>query len=221
MEISKDHLTRVTNGLKALDVIFNKQLINYRVIGSILVASLNGKPHRILGDIDVILDEVDYKKVKLGLNNNGYALTRKQKYGFSWLEANHPNSLGFTFLLVGKFLDNYFTYKLSKNIELKISAEYLRPTKYSLLGISFTGIPSHSIYEGLKISSLNPKRSQDREIVINSLGVNFPRRATLDKSFKIYFRGLELPYTYTIFSQLYNIYGGIRVILGKKYEIWE
>lgn len=61
-ELTKNHLTSVTNGLKALDRLFNKQSINYRVLGSVLVAALNGTPHRTLGDIDVLVDKDDYEK---------------------------------------------------------------------------------------------------------------------------------------------------------------
>jgi len=220
MKVPKDHTSSVVSGLKVLHSTFSKQSVNYRVLGSVLVAALNGKPHRVLGDIDVLLDEKDYEKIISGLKAAGYILKRKQKFGFSWLEAEHDGSLGFTFILIGKFLDNYFSYRLSQNIELRISNDYLKPTKYSLFGISFEGIPPRSIYEGLKISSLNPKRTMDRKVVINSFGKSIPNGATLDKSFKVYFRGMQLPYAYIIFSKLYNFYGGIRVLLGKKYEIW-
>ncbi|GEM_PF-2548515 len=220
-ELTKTQIIPITNGLKVLDSVFNKQSVNYRVLGSVLVAALIGKPHRMLGDIDVLIDEKDYEKIAYELKAAGYIFNNKKKFGFKWLEAEHDGSLGFTFLLIGKFLDEYFSYKLSHDIELRISSEYLKPTRYSLFGISFVGLPPRSIYEGLKISNLNPKRAMDRKIVINSFGRNVPNGATLDKSFKVYFRGIQLPYAYIIFSQLYNFYGGIRVLLGKKYEIWE
>lgn len=219
-DLAKNHMTKVTNGLMVLDEVFNKQSINYRVLGSVLVAALNGKPHRTLGDIDVLVDKRDYEKTTSGLQAVGYKLVSKQKYGFKWTEAYKSSSLGFTFLLVGKFLDDYFSYKLTKNIELKISADYLKPTNSSLLGITFIGIPSRSIYESLKISSLNPKRSLDRNVVMNSFE-QIPQGSTLDESFKIFIRGVEIPYAYVLFSQLYNFYGGVRVLLGKKYEVWD
>lgn len=215
------HSIQVSNGLKILDKVFNKEHVNYRVLGSVLVASLNGKPHRTLGDIDVLVDETDYEKVISNLQVEGYTIETKHKFGFNWTEAHHDGNLGFTFLLIGKFSRDYFSCKLSTNMELRISIRYLEPTEYSFLGISFVGIPLRSIYEGLKISSLNPKRTLDRKVVTDYLKGDIPPGETLDRSFKVYLSGVEIPYAYPLFSQLYNIYGGLRVLLGRKYEIWD
>src|SRR3989344_3590997 len=130
MEVLKDQISSITNGLKVLHNVFSKQSVNYRVLGSVLVAALNGKPHRALGDIDVLIDEKDYEKIASGLKSAGYFLRRKKKFGFRWLEAERDDSLGFTFLLIGKFTDEYFSYKLSPDVELRISSEYLKSTKY-------------------------------------------------------------------------------------------
>jgi len=219
--IRDEHTRAVQKGLNVLNKVFNKNNVGYRVLGSVLVASLNGKPHRTLGDIDVLVDESDYEKVISNLQAEGYTIETKHKFGFNWTEAHHDGNLGFTFLLIGKFSKDYFSCKLSKNIELRISTRYLEPTEYSLLGISFIGLPMKSIYEGLKISSLNPKRTLDRKVVTDYLKGNIPSGETLDRSFKIYLSGVEIPYAYTLFSQLYNIYGGLRVLLGRKYEIWD
>lgn len=219
--IKDSHSILVSNGLKILDKVFNKQHISYRVLGSVLVAALNGKPHRTLGDIDVLVDETDYEKVISNLRAEGYTIETKHKSGFRWIEAHHDGSLGFTFLLIGKFSEDYFSCKLTKNIELRISTKYLKPTKYSLLGISFIGLPLRSIYEGLKISALNPKRTLDRKVVTNYLKGNIPSGEALGRSFKVYLSGTEIPHAYALFSQLYNIYGGLRVLFGKKYEVWD
>ena len=215
------HLTSVSNGLKVLNKVFGKPKMNYRVLGSILVAALNGTPHRTLGDIDVLVDEIDYKKVISKLRSNGYSIETKHKFGFNWTEAHHEGNLGFTFLLIGKFSKDYFSCKLTKSVELKISASYLKPTEYSLFGISFVGIPYKSIYEGLKISSLNPKRTLDRKVVTKFFKGNIPPGETIARSFKVYIFGMEVPHAYALFSQFYNLYGGLRVLFGKKYEIWD
>ena len=219
--IKDSHRILVSNGLKTLDKIFNKQHVNYRVLGSVLVAALNGKPHRTLGDIDVLVDETDYEKVVLDLRTEGFTIKTKHKSGFNWAEAHRFGSLGFTFLLIGRFSKDDFSCKLAGNVELRISSRYLEATKYSLLGTSFVGIPRRSIYEGLKISSLNPKRTLDRKVVTNYFKGNIPSGVTLGDSFKVYIFGVGIPYAYTLFSQVYNIYGGFRVLLGRKYEIWD
>lgn len=218
--IRDEHIKTIQRGLSVLNKVFNRNNVGYRVLGSVLVASLNEKPHRTLGDIDILVDESDYEKVISNLRAEGYTIETKHKSGFKWIEAHHNGSLGFTFLLIGKFSEDYFSCRLTKNIELRISTKYLKPTKYSLLGISFIGLPLRSIYEGLKISGLNPKRTLDRKVVANYLKGNTPSGETLDHAFKVYLFGVEIPHAYALFSQLYNIYGGLRVLFGKKYEVW-
>lgn len=221
MNVREDHTKTIQRGLGVLDKIFNKKNIEYRVLGSLLVAALNGKPHRTLGDIDVLIDERDQDTILTSLKSDGYIIERRQKYGFHWIEAHHPKNLGFTFLLIGKFRDNYFHCKLTDNIELDISSRYLEPTEYVLFGTQFTGIPFRSMYEGLKISRFNPKRSLDRNVVEKFLDKGGPDGENLDKAFTVFFHGVKLPHAYVLFSQLYNMYGGLRVFLGKKYEIWD
>lgn len=99
---------KIKRGLVVLNQVFNRQQINYRVLGSVLVAAINQGPHRQLGDIDVLLDINQFQKVK-----------------------------------------------------------------------------------------------------------------TMAESFTVRIWGIKLPYLYLIFSFLYNLYGGLRVRFGKKYEIWE
>lgn len=47
-----------------------------------------------------------------------------------------------------------------------------------------------------------------------------PEGGKYEKSFKVFLFGREIPYLYPLFSWLYNIFGGIRVLLNKKYEVW-
>lgn len=216
-----EHFDRIRRGLKSLDEVFNKDRINYRVLGSTLVASLNGKPHRTLGDIDILVNKEDFDDIVTKLKSLGYVLEKNAKWGVHWFEAVKPDSLGFTFLLIGKFHDDYFSCFFTKNIELRVSAEYLKPTKYSLFGNSFTGIPQRSIYEGLKISNLNPKRALDRKIVLDHFKGKIPAGKTLEESFEVYLFGKQIPFAYPFFSHIYNIFGGIRVLLGHKYEVWD
>ena len=211
----------IKNSLLVLDQVFNQQRVSYRVLGSVLIGALNGKPHRHLGDIDILLDQRYKQAVFMQLTAAGYQLIEKEKLGFHWTEAHKSNSLGFTFLLIGKFTPHYFSYQIARFLELRISLDYLKPTQYHLSGIKFTGIPHHSVYEGLKISNFNPKRKADRRIIQNILGSRPSSGISLNQAFKVYLGNLQLPYTYPTFSYLYNLYGGLRVVLGKKYEIWD
>lgn len=216
---NENHLTEIKKGLLVLDKVFNKQKTSYRVLGSLLVAALNREPHRTLGDIDVLLDKSDMDKVIIAFKQEGYKIIIKKIVGIQWIEAHKPGSLGFTFLMVGTFGQKHFSYKL-KNIELRIINDYLYPTTYSLLGTNFVGIPIRSIYEGLKISNFNPKRKLDSEVIKKDLHGHIPDGKSLQESFKVYLFGIEIPYAYSFFSYIYNLYGGLRVIFGKKYEIW-
>lgn len=216
----EEHFKKIKAGLSTLDKVFNKESVNYRVLGSVLVAAINGKPHRTLGDIDILLDKSDWQAVSVGLERGGYQLVQKSKFGFSWIEAQKSNSLGFTFLLIGKFRDNHFEYYLNNWLKLWIDGSYLQPTKYTLFDFPFIGIPISSIYEGLKASNLNPKRKLDREVITRVFGGKMPKGIKFEDAFKVYLWGLEIPKAYPFFSYLYNFYGGLRVIFGKKYEVW-
>jgi len=180
----------VRSALIILDKIFNKQKINYRVLGSVLVAALNGQPHRKLNDIDMLLEIKQADQVFQSLRVEGYKIQPKHIFAFSWIEARHSQNLGFTFLLVGRFEEKYFTYKLSQYLQLKID-------------------------------NLNPKRTSDRKVVEKIFNSSIPVGQSLDQAFKIYLFGKEIPHVYSLFSQFYNLFGGLRILVGKKYEIWK
>ncbi len=214
----KKQAVRIKNSLRVLEV-FNRKKINYRVLGSLLIAALNHKPHRRLGDIDILLDQKHKLKVWDVFKRSGFELVERKKIGFSWVEANHPDYLTFTFLLIGNFCDRYFSYRLSKMIELTISSTYLEPYKYTLYGKAFIGIHPESAAEGIRISSFNPKRKVDKSILSGLVGTASKRHSIL-KTFRVYICRVRIPYLYLLFSRLYDIYGGLRVLFGTRYEIW-
>jgi hypothetical protein len=211
----------LAESLSVLDDVLNASDVNYRIIGSLLIAALNGKPHRTIGDIDVVLDVASLDKVVAQLKERGFVLEHNRAWGFEWIELNHKHLIGFTFLLVGEFRDSYFSCDLKNHLRLHVSNAYLRPTEYTLCGTTFIGIPVPSIVEGLLISHLNPKRTLDRKVIKRIFGEQIPRGDSIDRSFTVYLFGVRLPYVYSFFSRIYNVFGGLRVLLGKKYEVWE
>lgn len=219
-----DHSQIVKESLEVLDDVLNKLGAQYRIVGSLLVAALNGKPHRTVGDVDVVLEKSAFDVVLKSLEGHGFVLENKS-WGcgfFRWVEMNHERLVGFTFLLVGKFKDDYFECALTKHITIKISDKFLQKTKYTLFGVSFSGVPAISICDGLRISNLNPKRKLDRAVMRRILQKDvLPHGESIDKSFKVYLYGIRLPFAYSLFSQLYNLYGGLRVICGRRYEVWD
>ncbi len=217
--MNKEHIKKIHNSLDVLEL-FNKKKINYRALGSILIAALNHKPHRTIGDVDILLDKRDRIKAFKLLKNMHFTFEEKKKLGFTWIEAKRFDTLTFTFLLVGDFYRNYFSYKLTGHCELTISNSYLYPSEYVLYGRTFIGIPLESVYTGIKISNLNPKRKLDKQIIENILQ-DLPRQnISITDTFRVYLFRVRIPYLYPSFSYFYNLYGGLRVLLHKHYEVW-
>lgn len=210
--------TEIRNSLKIMPEIF-RGFEDYRVIGSVLVAAINGKPHRELHDIDLLIDERVYKKVVDRFEKDGFKKIAKRAMGFSWDEFEKQDYLTFGILLRGDFMDEYFKYKINKFLTLFIDNRYLKPTNYKLYGMNIRGIPLQSIYEGIKAANLNRKRTVDKEIVIKEMGNSLPDGLSLNQAFHVKFAGIEIPYLYTMFSQAYNLIGGVRLAFGKPYDM--
>jgi len=193
---------------------------DYRVLGSILVAAVNGKPHREIHDIDFLVDEKIYEEIVGRFEKLGFKRIKKHAPGFKWDEFEKINFLTFTNLLKGSFKTGYFEYKTSRWLSLRIDNDYLKATDYKLFGLSIKGIPKRSVFEGIKIASLNTKRKVDKEILTKNFENKLPGGLTINQAFKVRIFGLNIPFLYTIFSQSYNLLGGIRQRLGKSYDPW-
>lgn len=209
---------RISNSLKAITGIFESCNANYRILGSILLVAHTNKIFRHINDVDVLLDIKARNCVFEKLKNYGFEVERKTKAGFSWFEAKKNNHLGLTFLLIGEFSKNYFSWRFMKAFKLRIKADYLRPTRYNFENAKFIGIPISSAIAGIRQSFLNPKRKLDKEILGEEMNKT---RVKTYNNISVYIFGLKLPYLYDLFSFFYNIYGGIRVMFGRKYEIWD
>ncbi len=208
----------VANTLKAITRVFNRQGIEYRALGSVLAAAINGGLYRKIGDVDMIAPQKDKDRIMRLLRREGFRIVRKQKAGFRWTEARRENYVPITIILFGNFSQEAFTAQLAKGMELKASEECVKPTTYRLLGYEIIGVPPSAVLAGVKISGLNPKRGLDRSVLMKRLGRDFASAGL--GTVKVRLLGVDVPYLYAIFSLLYNLYGGIRVLLGKKYEVW-
>ncbi len=209
---------QIANSLKTMTEVFESCHANYRVLGSVLLVAYTQRVFRHINDVDVLLDIKARDCVFVKLKKNGFQLERKTKTGFSWFEAKKDQCLGITFLLIGEFNKAYFSYRFLKFFELRILNDYLYPTEYDFAGSQFIGIPVSSAIAGIKQSFLNPKRKLDTQVLVGN-----EVRKTKVKTYNnisIHIAGLKLFYLYDLFSFLYNIYGGIRVLFGLKYEIW-
>lgn len=210
---------QIKNSIRVLPELFDG-FENYRVIGSILVAAINTKPHRELHDIDLLIDKKIYDQVVTRFEKFGFKKITKHASGFTWDEFKKLNHLPFGILLKGSFNNDFFEYKANKYVTLSVNNDYLKPTIYELYGEKIRGIPLRSVYEGIKIASLNTKRRVDKQIVAQKIGKKLPDGLSLNEAFHVHIGGVELPYLYSIFSQVYNVLGGIRLLFGKPYDTW-
>ena len=215
---SENQEQQIGKSLKAITDIFGGCNANYRVLGSTLLVAYKNRVFRHINDIDILLDIGVKDCVFEKLKNYGFELERKTKLGFSWFEAKRNDHLGLTFLLIGKFEKNYFGWHFMKIFELRIKADYLRPTEYDFENVKFIGVPISSAIAGIRQSFLNPKRKLDKKVLGEEM--NKVQVKTYN-NISVYIFGLKLPYLYDFFSFFYNIYGGIRVVCGRKYEIWD
>lgn len=215
---SNSQREQIKNSLEEITAIFKSCNAGYRVLGSTLLVAYTNRVFRRINDVDVLLDIRAKDCVFTALKKYGFEVENKSSAGFSWFEFKKKNHLGLTFLLIGEFTPSYFTWPFMGFFELRMKSDYLRPTSYSFEGCTFIGIPISSAVAGIKQSFLNPKRKLDKEI----LGDEVSRtNIKVYNNISVYMAGLKLPYLYDVFSFLYNIFGGMRVLLGKKYEIWD
>ena len=209
---------QISKSLKVITEIFGSCNANYRVLGSTLLVAHTNRVFRRINDVDILLDIKAKDCVFEKLKKQGFELEKKTKSGFSWFEAKKNDHLGLTFLLIGEFAKNYFSWRFMKFFELRIKADYLNPTEYTFGNEKFIGIPISSAIAGIRQSFLNPKRKLDKQV----LGEEMRRtKVKTYNNISVYIFGLKLPYLYDLFSFFYNIYGGVRVVFGQKYEIWD
>lgn len=209
---------QIGQSLKTTTEIFCGCGADYRVLGSALLVAYTNRVFRHINDVDILLDIKSKDCVFEKLRKLGFELNKKTKLGFSWFEAKKNGYLGLTFLLMGKFNEKYFSWRFMKFFELRISADYLYPTKYNFGKIEFIGIPISSAIAGIRMSFLNPKRKLDKQVLGDEV---IRTKVKIYDNIAVYISGIKLPYLYDLFSGLNNIYGGIRVMFGKKYEIWD
>lgn len=215
---SDDQKPLIINSLKLITGIFSRCKSDYRVVGSVLIVAYKNNIFRHVHDIDILLDSKTASCVYDVLKENGFTIHKKRWGCFTWHSAEKKNYLGFTFMLVGKFTDKYFSYAPFRGCELRIYNDYLNPTEYNFNNIKFIGIPVASTIAGIKQSFLNPKRSLDKQILREEIKMS---KKSAYGNIVVYLGGVKIPYLYDIFSFIYNIYGGLRILAGGKYEAWK
>ncbi len=198
--------------------ILDEYNIEYRFLGSVVTAAINGKLHRKLGDLDLIVDVKDkdilYQKLKeAGYFRAGGMFSFARKY-MELETLEHSSLLGVGFFY-GKWQPDGSFLLGNQKINVTIDGRALTKTEYRLYDISFFGLPQEAIATGIKTSESNPKRKYEllllREKNITPLKNNY---------IHISIFGIKADWIYHFVMSLFNFIGGIRVSLGLAFDPW-
>ena len=192
--------------------------IKYRFLGSVVITAINGKLHRNLGDLDLIIDfdkkDVLYAALKeLGYKRASGIFNFARKY-LSLEQLEHTELLG-----VGYFYGiwrNDGTFAMgNKRLSLNVESYALKETKYAFCGVNFLGIPESAIATGIYESRKNPKRKQELIILKEKKIEPFP-----NSYIHISIFGIRADWIYHLSMTVLNVIGVIRVKLGLPFDPW-
>lgn len=217
---SREEIRKLRNTLRFLENVFESLGIEHRIFGSIIPATLLGRPQRKLGDIDLMTAVKDEGKLFQQFIKNGYKVERR-RFKFLglemiWLEARRESLCDLTIFL-GNFDQNKnFVVKISKNLKAVVPRQAIKATRYKFAGASFVGIPISTAYFGAWISRNNPKRKYDLAVFKLKKKNKLPNYSVMD----FYYKGKKIPFLYTFCCCLQNLLGRISVLLGGNYDFW-
>lgn len=161
--------------LQALrDVKFlDKEKVEYLVIGSLICAATKGKFYRYVDDVDLVCKIEDQPRIKELFEKIGYKVKferPKWRLGFYWLDLRDKrDERKHVAIVFGRFdKKGGWRLPLNKGFSLYLPPCAVKPTKYLLNGVNFTGFPRESAYISLTTLPLlydDPKRKPDLEIL--------------------------------------------------------
>ena len=210
---------QVKETLKQLTIILETEKVEYRLLGSVVTAAINGSLYRRVGDIDLILDEKKKDKVFAQLTKLGYGRVESIMFVFARkylaLETlDHPElqSIGYFW---GRWKKDGSFVMENRAIKVRIEHRGIEPSKYSLLGIDFVGIPPGAIATGIMTSRQNVKRKKEIKLMqeknIEPLVNNY---------IHIHIFGIPFDLAYHGTMALLNLLGVIRQKLGLPFDPW-
>ena len=204
--------------LKKIIFILNKHGIEYRILGSVAFAGMNGGLHRNIGDIDLIVDRSKKDELFEGLVKLGYKQAKGVfAFGRKYLALEtliHDRLLSVGYF-VGTFEGNG-NFKMGNHFVSVISeADSVKPTQYTLEGVPFIGIPPRAIAVRIMKSSNNPKRKKEVEF----LDKNDIKPFASD-GIHVRILGISFDFLYQGAMLFFNIFGVIRSKFGLPYDPW-
>lgn len=210
---------KVDKTLRILVDILESNKIKYRFLGSVLVAAINGKLHRNLGDLDLIIDEKDKDIFSDQLKKIGFVPADGIMYDFArkylFLETLKQKEL----LEVGYFYGNWKKDGSmvfgNKNINVSIDNNVLHSDKYLLLGVHFFGISKRAVATRVFASRHNPKRKNELSIIKENHIEPSP-----DNFIHVNIFGINFDWIYHFIQITQNIVGFARIKMGLSFDPW-
>lgn len=208
----------VTTTLRQVVDILERNKFEYRFLGSVVIAAINGKLHRDLGDLDLIVDSSKKDILYTELKKLGYLpakgmFTFARKY-LSLEQLEYPDLLGVGYFY-GKWQPDGSFVIGNKQTNLKVDSFAVKATDYKLHGIEFMGIPERAIATGVKSSENNPKRKKELILLKDKDIQPFPNNYLHTNIL-----GIKADWIYHFSMTILNIVGGIRIKFGLAFDPW-
>lgn len=209
---------RVNKTLHIVLEILNKHEVEYRFLGSLVTAAINGSLHRHLGDLDLLIDETKKETLlkefqQVGYRRAGGMFAFSRKYmSLETLVHDELLSVGYFW---GRFGD-YEGFRMGNQfMRVSIKPQSVVPTTYHLDGYTFVGIPERAVAVGIMQSASNPKRKKEVEMLARKKIKPFS-----DEGISIRVLGIPFDWVYTISMRVLNVLGKIRVLSGLPFDPW-
>ena len=209
---------RVDQTLYVILKILNKHKVEYRFLGSLVTAAINGSLHRDLGDLDLLVDEMKKEILFKELRQVGY----KRAGGMFAFSRKHLNletlvhdellSIGYFW---GRFGDREGFRMGNQFASVTIKPQSVVPTTYQLNEHAFVGIPERAVAVGIMQSASNPKRKKEVEMLAKKKIKPFA-----DEGISIRVLGIPFDWVYIVSMKVLNVLGKIRVLFGLPFDPW-
>lgn len=187
------------------------------MFGSVTAAAINGKLHRHIADIDLLVDEKKHHILQEELLQASFTPTggfMGLSEGFLNLKSFVHSSLLSTGYFYGTWSHQGFTMK-NKLLQISIDQKAIIPTTYSLNSTSFIGLPKAAIATGIMSSKDNPKREQEVKMLerkgIKPMKNDYIHIKTL---------GISTDWLFPAIRKTLHFIGAIRVKRGLTYDPW-
>ncbi len=204
--------------LKQLLNILKSGGVKYRILGSVVMASMNRKLHRKLGDFDLIIDAGKKEYMSAELKKIGYVPSGglfkffRKYFNLDQYESDSLLGVGYFY---GQWQPDGSMVVGGKNFYITIDPHPLKETNYSFYGLNFVGIPERAIATGVMASSGNPKRAKEVLFLKEHNIQPFP-----NNYIHIHLFGLRSDWLYSLIKNSLNLIGFIRVRLGLAFDPW-